>query len=460
PQSVDIPPHCECMYFVHACTGEPAYMAGGQVMTRCGSNSSKCWNFENPYDRHCYWPPCELDFQLAVRFKNWDVCGKPNSNSCTVYVTQYLPLNPHLNGQLLGNWPGVWTTAPLNLNNYQSRTVLETCPGDQAILTLPDMYVPQSSGLCLKVNIRDESGSVVAQAIYDHNDVMGDQVDITNLFSSLGADIYNLEFILRCCDSEAALCVYNGSNKYTKRVWIEIAGEYSFSTNLSQGGGFTGCPLISAPLSPNPFGPLYDDVGDCDAVNLNFFNIVNPENSDLEITIFEIEDCDLQNQGLFIGSITETLPDGGSLILRVPPFASNNDCKCYRIDLEYETCGTLKMESYYYQVNGSNTACDNDLDGPGETEFLKGNESGSINSEVYPNPAENELYIAIQTDLEDYPENWDLQVFDLSGKQLMRSPLQFFGKNSEKIPINLPPGTYIYYLHADNHEINGTFISK
>lgn len=462
PQTVEIPPHCECMYFFHACTGEPAYMPGGQVTTRCGSYATKCWDFEIPYDRHCYWQPCELDFRLGVRFKNWDVCGKSVQNSCHVYVTQYLPLNPHLNGQLLGNFPGVWTEGvPLNLNNYYSRTVLETCPGDQAILQLPDMFVPQESGLCLLINVRDESNSVVAQAVYDHSDIMGDQVDITNLFSSLGADIYNLEFILRCCDSEAALCVYNGSNKYTKRVWIELSGEYSFSTNLSQGGGFSGCPLVSQPLFPNPLGPVYNDPGTCGAINLSFYNIVNEENNDLKITVFEIPNCDIGTAPTMVGTVTETLQDGGNFVIQVPSIGSEDDCKCYRVDLEYETCGTLKNESYYYQVNGSINDCDNDLGDFGGTQSLKtGDSENGIHARVFPNPTSGDIQIEIQSVENNLENDWELSIFDNTGKLVNSSSVQILGNSSEKIHLELPPGIYFYYLHQQNHSFNGTFIKN
>lgn len=461
-QGVQIPAHCDCMYFVHACTGEPALLPGGQAQIRCGSNPNRCYNISSPFDRICNFPGCELGHELKIIAGNWDVCGKPSPSSCQVYVSQYLPLNPYFNGQLLGLWPGFSSaTFPIELNNIHSRTNLQFCPGENALLSFPQLQVPAESGLCLRVNILNELGQIIDFQIFNHSSIMGSDVNVTNLMANLTPGVYQFEFLLTCCNPQEALCTFAATSKFTKRVWFEIKGEFSFSARLTQGGGFSGCPQINVPLNPIPLGPTYQPYSTCGQINMNIFNIVNPENNDVKISVYEIIDCDIEGPEDFQGSIIETPPHGGSVSIPFIPFQqSYPDCKCFRIELEYESCGTINVNSYYYRVNGTVNNCSQNIGGGDETNFLSNPNGEGPKAKVIPNPATNEIYFSLQDEADSYPDYLDLTIMDQSGKVLINTQLNFYGYKSDKISLDLPQGVYIYILKSDELNLNGKFILK
>ncbi len=461
--SVEVPNNCDCVYFIHACTGEPARIQG-QVHVRCASGGqAKCFDIPTPYTEICNSFLCELGRSLSIHAENWDVCGQVDQDPCELLVSQYLPLNPAFNGQLIGNWPAFSTASyPLNLNEPSGAEVFNFCPGENAVLTFPGMEIPKASGLCLVVNILSATGAIIASQTYDYSDINNSEVNITDLMATLTPGTYQYEFILTCCEGDAALCVFNNSNKYTKKAWFKIEGEeMEFTAQLNQGGGFSGCQFFNSPLIPTPLGPRYQSYSDCGQINMNIFNITNPGNNDLQISVYEIIDCDIENLEEFLGSVMETPPHGGSLTFPFIPFQqSYPDCKCYRIELEYENCGTVNMESYYYRVNGTANNCPENLGGFDGSNFLNRPDLDGTSASVFPNPASNEIYFSIQNESESYSENWNLQIMDQAGKVLMNTQLNFHNQLSDKISLDLPQGMYIYVLKSADLNLNGKFIIK
>lgn len=461
--SVEVPNNCDCVYFIHACTGKPAIIKG-QVHNRCGNGPKYCYEVNG--STVCNTLMCELgNTRMAIHADNWDVCGQIDQDPCKVLVSQYLPLNPAFNGQLIGNWPFFSSASyPLNLNEPSGAEVFNFCPGENAVLTFPGMEIPKESGLCLVVNILSGTGAIIASQTYDYSDINNSEVNITDLMATLTPGTYQYEFILTCCEGDAALCVFNNSNKYTKKAWFKIEGEeMEFTAHLVQGGGFSGCnPQINSPLIASFPGPRYESYSDCGQINMNIFNITNPGNNDLQISVYEIIDCDPEQGETLEGSISVTPPHGGSTTFPFIPFQqSYPDCKCYRVELEYENCGTINVESYYYRVNGTANNCPENLGGFDGSNFLISPDLDGTSASVFPNPATNEIYFSIQDEVDSYlDDHLDLTILDQSGKVLMKTQLNFYNHLSEKISLDLPQGMYIYVLKSSDLNLTGKFIIK
>ncbi|TVQ43288.1 MAG: T9SS C-terminal target domain-containing protein [Saprospirales bacterium] len=129
-------------------------------------------------------------------------------------------------------------------------------------------------------------------------------------------------------------------------------------------------------------------------------------------------------------------------------------------ELEYESCGTVNVESYYYRVNGTVDNCPKNIGGLDPSNFLNRPDLDGTSANVFPNPATNEIYFSIQNEAESYPENWDLKIMDQTGKVLKNSQLNFYNHLSDKVSLDLPQGTYIYFLKAADLNLNGKFIIK
>ncbi len=451
-----------CIRFVHACTGEPAEMEGGKVELNCGNwDQPDCYRVDpSNFDRLCDLPECEFGSMAGINFRNWTVCGNNFQTPCEIYVAQFLPPNPMLNDQVLGNYhllPIGFT--PLNLNEPVSRTVVTPCPGEEAILTLPGLYVPEASGLCLHLNISDENGDFVAQEIFDHSDIDGESVDLTELYSNLAKGLYQLELVLKCCDPDLENCRYNSSNAYTKRVWIEVQGGLAFSATMSQGGGFSPCSLNVA-LSSTPPGPVYENLSIECSVFLVFYNINNPNDEQLTYAVYELDDCDPDGNETLLGQVIPILPHNWTYSVVIPPIENDSDCRCFRLDIEYESCGGFVIENYYYMVDGSSNECDTILssdDGSNSLESIGPGKMGSVRA--YPNPATAHIQFEVESPLADLPTEWQLFVFDNTGKLVKSTSLELVENSSEIIPLEeLVPGKYFYHLHRENKSFNGSFI--
>ena len=460
-QNATFPQFCQCVDFIHACTGKPAIIKG-QVHNRCGNGPKYCYEVNG--STVCNTLMCELgNTRMAIHADNWDVCGQIDQDPCKVLVSQYLPLNPAFNGQLIGNWPFFSSASyPLNLNEPSGAEVFNFCPGENAVLTFPGMEIPKESGLCLVVNILSGTGAIIASQTYDYSDINNSEVNITDLMATLTPGTYQYEFILRCCDQEKVLCVFNNSNKYTKKAWFKIEGEeMEFTAHLVQGGGFGCNPQINSPLIASFPGPRYESYSDCGQINMNIFNITNPGSNNVQISVYELNDCDPFGQETFVGSITETPPHGESTTFPfIPVQQSFPDCKCYRVELEYENCGTINVERYYYRVNGTANNCPENLGGFDGSNFLISPDLDGTSASAFPNPATNEIYFSIQDEVDSYPDHLDLTILDQSGKVLMKTQLNFYNHLSEKISLDLPQGMYIYVLKSADLNLNGKFIIK
>ncbi len=450
-QNATFPQFCQCVDFIHACTGKPAIIKG-QVHNRCGNGPKYCYEVNG--STVCNTLMCELgNTRMAIHADNWDVCGQIDQDPCKVLVSQYLPLNPAFNGQLIGNWPFFSSASyPLNLNEPSGAEVFNFCPGENAVLTFPGMEIPKESGLCLVVNILSGTGAIIASQTYDYSDINNSEVNITDLMATLTPGTYQYEFILTCCEGDAALCVFNNSNKYTKKAWFKIEGEeMEFTAQLNQGGGpFSNCPQIAYQVDPNPYGPIFDP--NCD-INLSFFNIINNGNQSIAITVNRIIDCDLANGLNLINTYNTQLPHNGNYSIPIPNNPGNG-CNCYEIVFNYVSCGNHIEEKYYYQVGGD---CGEDFNG--ENQQLKLNRDLINNSDImlYPNPVENYFKLEI---MENQHETWNIEIFNSDGTLMKNTKAVFFGTQSEKISLKLPPGMYFYMLHEKEEKYMGKFIVK
>ena len=140
------------------------------------------------------------------------------------------------------------------------------------------MSIPDSSGLCLTVNIKTTGGSLVATHNYGAGATNGNTVDLTNLFANTTNQTYIIEMIMGCCGGKSDCTV----NTY-KYAYITVEGQFSYSLYglSSKLGPFGGGVHVSFTPSTSPHGPAVP----YDLITITGYNVQNPQGIDLDMTL-------------------------------------------------------------------------------------------------------------------------------------------------------------------------------
>lgn len=467
-----IPQFCNCVTFKYACTDQTASFSNGGITSRCNSP-----NFQFPLTFSPFGPRdstyCRANCPEGSRegicliSGNWHIC---DFNGCDARIYQTLSNFPTINGQLVGSGAGVGSTGGTGtcigpiyagpLNNINSRTKLNLCPGDEATLTLPQLDIPPESGLCLEVSIKDLNDQVIVDNIYTYQDVALGSIDITNLLGALDhVTVYVIEMTLRCC-SDVQTC----TNNTFKSAYIELTSPLVYTSNLAQGGGDTQCDYFDADPSPQFPGPSFITpleidlslpnpiIRNCPVIlAVNALN--NPDSLELNITLNRIENCNLSDERWQVLTIS-VIPDSQAVSQPVVSNKISDECECYELVFSYEGCdGQPVEEVYYFQVGDDCLPNIHD----DEVQWLNTANNGKI--QTRPNPVVNELII----DIQDMPDNvshyFDLMIVDMNGRQVHSAQVPAV-KGSVSIPLNVVSGVYLYILSSGDYVTRGKFVKQ
>ena len=484
-----VPNHCECITFVYACSGEEVDMPGAAVSSRCIDSRPEHQNNEGSTparliplheNQYCSFRRCPEGHREAIclLYGNWNICG--GIQGCTAKVFQSLDYRPFINNQLIGYGSGLFGTSGAHsqcsgthytgkLNPPGWPTVINTCPGQEALLSIPGLDLPEESRLCLQVSFRDKDSVLISSEIYGYSDQFSQtgEIDITQLYSTLSYGNYIMEMELLCCDGGSQGCDYN-TRKY---AYIEVRGSLSIFPYLSQGGGVTDCPSrvrFPSPNFPGPafitpleidlsnFPPDFDILRNC-PVNLTIVTISNENDIPLNIVLEEIQNCieDGERELRF----QETIIPAQNVGYTVPIVANHAtaDCRCYELSLSFEGCDGETVEQIrYFQVGDD---CDNGLQDPNDKLHLKDNTSNNTSINVFPNPVGDYLNIEIQKIIPELSDDFTFEIFDVNGKKVLSSTLPA-DIGSHQIFLDIPSGVFLYRIVSNDFEHVDRFVKQ
>jgi hypothetical protein len=452
---------CECFTFVDACSGEELDIQGSVTLSCILEWDDRPWNRTYPIvdGKLCISGALEgcKDSRLCVNSGSWEVC---DISGCEIELFQTLSTYPRINGDLIGyGWgtPGgtsgytycVGEVHSGPLNNIHGRDELALCPGDPVILQYSGLSIPDKSGLCLTVNIKTTSGSVVATDTYNSDDVTGNTVDLTSLFSGLDTEIYIIEFIMACCDGTETCTV----NTY-KYAYIELLGSFSYDPIMAAGFfpddvSFTPSTTFPGTQLPanTPLPPFL-----LNQVNLIGFNVNATEDVDVSWSLDEI-DCTTQSVSTNISSSSFTVEEGdptfdtGSNLL----ISQASSCTCYKMSLSYfDICEDEDVTTDYFFKNGPNCP---DFTGDDDTK-ARSNNTGNI--KVIPNPVENEF--SLEIDNAFIGNQGSLSIYNMSGTLVMRKEYDVLSNQVNLQFADNASGIYVYKFKINDQVFTGKFV--
>lgn len=457
-------PYPGCVTFKYACTNQPTnFPETANARFYCQSGGSAQYAsydypiVEGSYVCHPSHSCSELNFCLLYGL--WRIC---DIQGTTAYVYQMLSNFPRINGELIGLGHGAPYTSGSTcigrrystLNNIHSRTQVTRCDGDTMLLSFDglQMYGHPDAGICLTVTVKSsDQQTTLASETYGTSDFTAQQkVDITDLLSQVANGVYYLEFKIHCCESSQTNC---GSINTELSAFIEIEGEVSYQANFQQGGGFSGCPLIWAFAPQEPLGPIF--ATGCNVL-FNMYNIYNPNNLPFTFTLNRLV-CETGEHDITMGTITEP-PLGATHIVTLPA-QSQEECRCYRLDVSYfdSLCNAQPVEEfYYYRIGNCSGLWDPDGQGSLRDQDI---ELDMPKWRLYPNPVGDVIYLEGNSGTTHLPQR--IEIFDASGRSVVNVPTTSYGNNGKlEIPLSLMPGLYFYRLYYDNSHESGRFVKQ
>lgn len=467
-------PNCNCYEIVNSCTNQ-ILEAEGFITVNCHflgdrRKTRRSYKVEdgkvcigNIDERWCLSPTIRLDIG------NWEVC---NIDGCTIYAFQTLPENPTINGQNLGygyNTPGgngsaygeCYKIHSGALNTIWSPSVFQLCAGEEAILNIPG-YDPTDQ--CLHIRIKDLEGNTIAQETYTESNyptyntmVNGENINITDLLSNVGDDLYIIEMQVGCCSILSSINGIDGAypactpNTY-KYAYFKLRKGFTYTPYLSVypfgGGAGSSFPLFSFPDGPN--------IGDDPKYFVGFQGLY-PQTSE-PITVFikvTKKVCGSEDSPIHVAGWNQVVNPGDDAF--AGGFVINNfggACLCYTIEVKYsDGCSLggagMTVDKYYFK------SCPEDGIIFDEGDLEKRNVEKS-DFKLLENPIQyNELKFGWNG--EDSDDSVDLQIFDSNGR-LIKSEWINMSDHSISIPFDEKSGIYIYRATCQGENYTGKII--
>lgn len=449
---------CNCFTIVDDCSGQQLFLEGFVVQS-CKFDDEKYYHHQDipinsdgtvcmDFDDNC------VNDYLCMDAGNWEVC---DIEACTIRVFQTVPIDPMINGQILGygnGYPG-WSSGSGRcyrihhgeLNSIYSPSTFQLCSGEEAILTLPGMSIPAGSGLCLTVSVKDLNGNLIASESYDSGMTNGEDVDITSLLVNVGSDIYKLEMRMGCCDASAT-CT---PNTY-KFAYFKLRKGFSYQPGLVRyplngGGGSFYTPSLV------PTGPY---VGSAPSF-ISFFGYNIQASAPTTINyIFSKKECGSEAEYTYVGGGSQTVNPGAPFFGGGIIETDNNRCWCYKVEVSYsDGCslgGTgITTDTYYFRVGS--TRCvekQEDLD-----KELGLRDDSDFGISVTENPVNNEL--KLQWFGKNNDSSFNLEIFDTSGRSIITRKIANVG-NETKMHLDVEPGIYFYRIDTNGKTFSGKII--
>jgi hypothetical protein len=375
-------------------------------------------------------------------------------NECEVVVYGTLDNNPSINGQPIGFYNGINSSASVTcqgpvvnaLNTQQSPMTLLGCSRDHFFLEnlgVP-FSVPFGTGECLNVKLFDQDGNLINDHVPGFGTFFGG-FDITRTFIDVEPGLYQIVFELVCCNREETNCGPNDS----KTAWIDFQGELSYEI-IGSTGFFPNTTSFSP--SDEPYGTIYSDVsGDFFAISL--YNIQNTSNSDIEVNLNSTFCDDDDNNDISSG--TQIYPPTSNFIS--VPFASfsQEPCVCYRLDVTYDDgCEEGQVtDSFFFQ---SGPDCVNDfgeLDDPIFKRAIQLKPHQDIR--LAENPVENQVRFIIGDN--HIEKAYSLRIIDVQGR-VINDATGVFSGNSLTVHLNKVSGTYFSSIQVGGEMYSGKII--
>jgi len=453
----EIDARCQCLTFVSHCHGDLVNV-NGYISYTCTDSNGQTDIFEYPVDTGV---ACFRPNTLSGCLENIEICLEDDGlieiceiRDCEVVVYRTLENNPTINGQLIGIFNGIPSSASVAcqgptvdvLNTKESAMDLLACPGDQLILDNIYEFNNKGDGDCLRISLYDEGGFLVAQeSRLSSGNFLGGGFDMASLFDGLELGLYQIEFKLVCCNTNDTNC---GPND-TKTAWIDLQGEFSYGMI-----GATGFFPLTTTFEPSsePNGTTYSNVSG-DFFTMSLHSIQNSSNTNVEVSLTSTLCDDNPDNDINFG--TQIFPPTLNNI--TIPFANFNqdDCTCFQLDVSYDDgCEVgVTTDSWFYQ---SDPECEDNFGTPDDPIFRKSFQ-GSPNSEIklIQNPVQDKIVFNIgNTRLE---ESYSIEVFDLSGRSIMNQD-GIFGSRSLELPFQAISGIYFYTMQVGHNLYSGKII--
>lgn len=456
---------CECFTFVDDCSGKELDLTGSVTLSCDEIWDGKPWSRDYTIvDGKVCIKKAMSDCKgpsLCLNSGNWEVC---DITGCTVRVFQTLSNFPRINGDLIGYGWSVPSTGGIGacvgriyaggLNNIHGRDDLYICPGDPVELNYTGLSIPDDSGLCLFVDIKETNGTVIASQKYDSDDVTGSIVDLTSLFADpdVGQGIYIIDFRLTCCDSESPTCSVNTF----KTAYIEIHGAFGYSPQVS--AGFVPNNTFFTPTSDFPGTQLPNDVP-APPLLLNQLNLFgNNVNASEDISIdwsLDVVNCtngavlsNINSQSVDVEAGDDSFSTGANLLI-----GNASACTCYRMTMTYfDRCEDDEVTDTYFFKNGPNCP---DFQTPDDDTKLRSSKGSNFNIKVVPNPIQSDLSFTIDANL--VGKAGKLQIQNTSGQIIQ---VESFNELSEVMMVSFdsPKGVYFYEMQVGNEKFSGKFV--
>lgn len=459
----EINPRCNCLTFVSHCNGNQMEELNGTIEITCTYSNGDPNTFDYPISNGevCFRDGALNDCRegavsICLDDQNYEICSV-DKDICEVTIFGTLDNNPTINGQLIGIYNGIPTSAivacqgptVLALNNRFSAMELLSCPGDNFILNNTGYAASVASGECLRITVRNEDGQFVDGMTIRPGQVNSNgSIEIDAAFDDVGLGLYFVEFEIVCCNSMDTNC----GPQDKKTAWINIQGDFGYDI-LGVIPAIFPNPTSNFVLGGSPNGTIYSDVaGSPFFVNLS--NIENTENSDVTIEIFDLQ-CHLTNaQPFSLGTQLVSNPQDPIASGQIQ-YDNGQDCICLKIDISYDSGCTngIVTDEYFVQSGGTCTNFTNPNDA---LQFR----SGNINSskvKLLQNPISNKGQIII-SDM-DLDQPYQLIIFDNQGRAVSHEEGAFLDQNLE-FDINTNSGMYFYRLQIGEEEFQGKIIKQ
>ena len=453
--------NCTCYTIVDDCSGNQLFLEG-YVTLGCYFPGDR-WKSYRDYPINSDGTVCIGiddycgDPSLCMGSGNWEVC---DIDDCTIRVFQTVPINPMINGDILGYGNGnpgnssaygeCYRLHSGPLNTIYTPSIFQLCSGDPAILTLPGMSIPAESGLCLTVTIKDLSGNLIANQSYDSGMTDGENVDITSLLTNIGDDTYIIEMRMGCCGGESTC----SPNTY-KYAYFRLRKGFSYQPLIAVFPLSGGTIHYETPtLVPN--GP---NVGNNVPVFIAFTG-VNPQTSTpIAVTVtFSRKICGSEGDYLYVSSGTQTVNPGDPAFGGGFVLYDNSNCWCYKVEVKYsDGCslgGVGQTKDVYYFRFG----CEGLKKEKGDSELgglIENRDIVDFDISIVENPIKDKLGFVWQGKNKD--NSFELQIFDSSGRKVLSKKMKTIG-NTMNMNFDVNPGIYFYKIYTRGKTFSGKII--
>ncbi len=470
-----VPDGCKCLTFVSECSGEIVTNINVRVgYVWCDGYSSSRTLTVGESGQICGLEGTKGEcptVSLCIEGSDWEVCEIVD---CEVRLKKTLSQYPRINGQLIG----YGALSPGNSSAYKFCERIHTgdlnvaagaedilyCAGDEAILNIQGTTLSATSGYCLTVNIlRNPKDEIpIVSATFNHSNINGSSVDITDLLSSLESEeLYVIEMIVACCEENETTCTTN-SRKF---AYFRLLSPFSF-TAMATDGAIPG--PVSLPFTPatSPNGTILNNTFqippltfDFAAYTLTLSDLVNSIGADIDYQLYETSCTPSTGDDTPTGP-PGNLPGENGQAFPVIVFSPATGCDCYRLELQYDDgCLEEKTRSNYYFQVGPDCIPGIIQQGPPKLEKRVQGPSSNFKAKLRTNPVGEELIFDLLDGQSITSETITITVFDISGK-VITSKLVSSALNQVSIPFNQIPGMYIYSIETDGEVFTNKFVKK